>query len=112
MKDKFLKEVENLPCMDLITLIEAFHSLKFPTTDAFKQERKLYSEIAEFQTATTTEEKVEEAIDIIISAIGYIERCEGYSVREELIKKFSKVLERPYIDEFQHKEEEDDNIQD
>lgn len=86
--------------LDTLQLIANFHMLKF-NVDSDTQYRKLLEEINEFYCATNMEDKIDECCDIIISAIGYLERNGG---TESLIHKFRKVLERPYPDNFQHKD--------
>ena len=87
-----------------IYLLELLHNLKFFNVSEEVQERKVYAEMAEFQSCTTKDEKIEEAVDCIFALIGYITKT-GSDVSEEIRKKISKVLLREYPDNFQHKEE-------
>ncbi len=80
-----------------------FHRKKFPNVDSETQYRKLLGEVHEFELAISEEEKIDEACDIIISALGYLDRISD--AKTEIYNKFCKVLERPYPDNFQHKEE-------
>lgn len=96
--------IDRLNNRETIGLITEYHNKKFPDINEYRQGQKLLSEIAEFQGTITENEKIDEACDLIISAIGYISRC-GRIPYDELIKKFEKVLERDYPDNFQHKGE-------
>ena len=100
--EKFICDNESF---GLIDAIQSCHNLKFPT-DLETQERKLNCELNEFYSATTLEEKVDEAVDIIISAIGFLERA-GRLAGAEIFKKFLLDLNREYPDNFQHSEKED-----
>lgn len=107
LREEFYIERLNEKNLDILTLIEKYHTKKFPNIDVEKQEQKLLAEIHEFEASTTEENKVEETVDIIISAIGLLTRLQKSSYLE-VIKKFEKVLDRPYPDQMQHKEESDD----
>lgn len=86
-----------------IYLLGFLHNLKFDVS-AETQERKVYSEMAEFQSCVNIEDKIEEAVDCIFSLIGFITKS-GYDVSNEIRNKLSKVLLRDYPDSFQHKED-------
>ena len=88
--------------LDTLQLIANFHMLKFFNIDNDTQYMKLIEEINEFCCTTKLEEKIDECCDIIISAIGFLERNGG---TESLIHKFRTVLARNYPDNYQHKED-------
>ncbi len=106
LKDKFIKEKLSTT-LDIFSLIGKYHTVKFSNIDAYRQSKKLLAEVHEFEGAITDEEKIEEAVDIIISAIGYLTRMGRYSYLE-VVNKFEKDLERDYPDGFQHREESDE----
>lgn len=95
--EKFIGYSERFGVIDAI---QACHHLKFPT-DLETQEKKLNCELNEFYSAVTLEEKIDEAVDIIISAIGFLERS-GRLAGEEVFNKFLLDLQRDYPDNFQH----------
>ena len=107
LKEQFYTDRLYNNSVDIFTLIERYHKEKFPNIDVEKQEQKLLAEIHEFEASTTTENKVEETVDIIISAIGLLTRLEKQTYWE-VVEKFEKVLDREYPDQMQHKEEEND----
>ena len=75
--------------------IENFHKAFFSKATGEIQELKLLQEIAEFQTATKKEEKIEEAVDIIISAIGFLSKM-GCNISEEVNKKIEIIKNRKW----------------
>lgn len=101
LRENFEFELNELK-QDFLACLGHFHKLKFPNVDANKQYKKLLCEVHEFECAISEEEKIDEACDIIISAIGYLERVSD--PKTDLYSKFLTVLEREYPDEFQHKE--------
>lgn len=90
--------------------IENFHKVFFDKETGEIQELKLLQEIAEFLTATKREEKIEEAVDIIISAIGFLSKI-GCNISEEVNKKIEiiKIIKNHKWDEkhFNHIEEKE-----
>ena len=106
LKEQFYTDRLYNNSVDIFTLIERYHIKKFPNIDVEKQEQKLIGEIREFEASTTAENKVEEVVDIIISAIGLLTRLEKHTYLE-VVNKFEKVLDREYPDQMQHKKEEE-----
>ena len=98
----FFKIESSLHGSDFFNVLSTFHKKKFPNVDADTQYKKLLGEVHEFECAVSEEEKIDEACDIIISAIGYLDRVSDAKL--EVYEKFLKVLERNYPDQFQHKE--------
>lgn len=80
-----------------------FHELKFPKVDPEIQERKVYEEYTEFQRAIEKQDKIDEAVDCIISLIGYLSKND-VDVEKAIRNKFGRVLEKPYPDNFHHVE--------
>ena len=87
--------------------IENFHKAFFNKATGEIQELKLLQEIAEFQTAINTEEKIEEAVDIIISAVGFLSKM-GCNISEEVNKKLEIIQNRKWDEkQFNHIEEKE-----
>ena len=87
--------------------IENFHKAFFNKATGEIQELKLLQEIAEFQTATKKEEKIEEAVDRIISAVGFLSKM-GCNVSEEVNKKLEIIQNRKWDEkQFNHIEEKE-----
>lgn len=82
--------------------IAEFHKKTFPRATVEIQEQKCLQEIAEFQTTVNLAEKIEEAVDIIISMIGFISKC-GFEPSEEVDKKMRIIEKREYdYNDFDH----------
>ena len=82
--------------------IENFHKAFFSIATEEIQELKLLQEIAEFQIATKKEEKIEEAVDIIISAVGFLSKM-GCNISEEVNKKLEIIQNRKWDEkQFNH----------
>lgn len=87
--------------MDVKDIVK-FHREKFPKVDEELQERKIWEEMAEFQTAISENEKVEEAVDCIIACIGFIDKM-GYDAEKEIEKKIEIIKKRHYDkNDFKH----------
>lgn len=87
--------------MDIKDIVK-FHRKKFLKADKELQERKIWEEMAEFQTAISEREKVEEAVDCIIACIGFIDKM-GYDTEKEIEKKIEIIKKRPYDEnDFKH----------
>lgn len=87
--------------------IENFHKEFFSIATSETQELKLLQEIAEFQTSTKKEEKIEEVVDIIISAIGFLSKM-GCNISEEINKKIEIIKNRKWDEkQFNHIEEKE-----
>ena len=87
--------------------IENFHKAFFNKATGEIQELKFLQEIAEFQTATKKEEKIEEAVDIIISAVGFLSKT-GCNISEEVNKKIEIIKNRKWDEkQFNHIEEKE-----
>lgn len=95
--------------MDILEIVK-FHKKKFNKATLEIQELKCLQEIAEFQCATKEKEKVEEAIDVIISMIGFVSKL-GYDVEKELSKKIIIINSRKY-DEKDYDHIEKENLRD
>lgn len=91
--------------MNILDLV-MFHELKFPKVDPEIQEHKIYEEYAEFQCAIEKQDKIDEAVDCIISLIGYLAKND-VDVEKAIRDKFGSVLEKPYPDNFHHVEKEE-----
>ena len=87
--------------------IASFHTAFFDKATGEIQELKLLQEIAEFQTTTKREEKIEEAVDIIISAVGFLSKM-GCNISEEVNKKIEIIKKRKWDEkQFNHIEEKE-----
>ena len=101
LRESFLSCTEK--GIDILTIVE-FHQRKFPNATDKMQAVKMYEELSEFWNASTKEEQIDEAVDVLISTIGYLYKS-GANIEQAIKDKFVKVLDRDYPDEFHHTEE-------